>query len=142
MNIERKDIWQVERQLKKEGVFVSRTVGFYNSAERAVNAIRRRVEGEITAAISRTTIGGANSELDLGLCKIQLTSAFTIARQSVEVDNYPPETQPEGECAYSEDPEEFHIAEDLGDVRRDNRPLTAEEQQEMDIIREPGPSGR
>lgn len=115
-NMERKDIWQVERQFKQEGVFVSRTIGFYNSAARAADAIRRRVDGEITAALSRTTIGGANFELDLGTCKIQLTSHFTIVRQSVEVDNYPPETQPEGECAYSEDSEEFHPAEDLGDV--------------------------
>ena len=104
----------------------SNIIGFYSSEDLAIDAVKRLVEARIDIAVSER----GPSDDHIG---IYIQEGFMISKNEVEVDD-------NVDFEKIEDPEEFYIAEDLGDVK-DTRPLTAEEQQEMDIIRELGPVG-
>ena len=83
---------------------VSNIIGFYSSEDLAIQAVKRHVETTIDEAVNKTKLEGA--ELLTG---IYIQEGFLISKNDVEIDD-------EVDFKKIEDPEEFHPAEDLGDV--------------------------
>ena len=82
---------------------VSNIIGFYSSEELAIQAVKRHVEATIDKAVAVSSPG---ADQHTG---IYIQEGFMISKNDVEVDD-------EVDFEKIEDPEEFHIAEDLGDL--------------------------
>lgn len=80
-------------------------IGFYSTEERAIEAVKRHVENTIDEAVIKSALESPSPTIG-----IYIQEGFLISTNEVEVDD-------EVNFEKIEDTEEFHIAEDLGDVK-------------------------
>lgn len=96
-----KAVYLLERTKDAE----SHIIGFYSTEALAIAAVKRHVEKTVDEAVVKSAL-----ESDSPTIGIYIQEGFMISRNEVEVDA-------EVEFDKIEDTEEFHIAEDLGDVQ-------------------------
>lgn len=93
--MKKQDIYMLERT--KDAT--SSIIGFYNTEERAIDAIRRAVNGLIDKGIAKVKAEGSED-----LTGVYISEGFLITRSRAEVD-------PGVEFDKMEDPEEFPVVE-------------------------------